>query len=420
MGAACNHPMIPTPNTRQREVSTLKGNMNLAKEAAINSYMKQSATKARAVVKILLLGSGSSGKSTLFRQIDNLHGDKSPRGSSVGYGRPQKNMPYVRRTIRANCITALYKLLKQSLVLAENPYNFEDVRIKITPETEEAIKLLAQWVKGLTDDGLDSEMADLGKAMAHLWQLRGVRATFRHRHHFSLIENADFFLDNVEAVMAATYVPSMEHSIKARMRTLGIIEQSYTIQRVRINIFDVGGQRNERRKWLSLFDCVDVLIYVAALNHYSCALFEDESKNAMQESLELFREMVNSKWFPPHHTRFVLFLNKNDAFRHRLIKDGVPMSVAFGDEYQSDNFADAVFSNEAEQKKWEERCYAEALAFIKAKYLQELGGRHKANEVFVHVTTATDLCLVKDVFDQVIHCDVMRDVKMLSMQKYID
>lgn len=192
MGSSCTH---------EHEQSHKKVyNLDQAKakpnnELAITTYLKRSETKDRAVVKILLLGSGSSGKSTLFRQIDHLHGDKSPR-QSIGHSRlrSKNTMHFCRRAIRANCITALFKLLKQSLVLAEEPYKLEDVRVAIdTEETECAIRLLAQWAKQVTDDPLESELTALGRAMAHLWEKPGVRATFRHRHYYSLIENADFF-----------------------------------------------------------------------------------------------------------------------------------------------------------------------------------------------------------------------------------
>merc|ERR1712013_812426 len=60
----------------------------------------------------------------------------------------------------------------------------------------------------------------------------------------------------------------------------GTNTKTYVIHGHPFNIFDVGGQRNERRKWLSLFDRVNLLLFIAALNHYSSALFEDETKKA--------------------------------------------------------------------------------------------------------------------------------------------
>ena len=218
-----------------------------------------------------------------------------------------------------------------------------------------------------------------------------------------MVENTDYFLDKVVTVMNPNYQPSMEDILNARMQTTGIVDRHYEIQSHLFNIFDVGGQRNERRKWLGLFDRVQLLIFVAALNHYSCALFEDETKNAMQESLELFEEIATSKWFPPQHTQFVLFLNKNDLFKRRLQVDKVKLSVAFGDKYTSVNYSDKdeADMNEQEIKEWYSLCYREALNFIKEQYLSRMGDRHKVGTVYTHVTTATEKANIENVFEDV-------------------
>jgi hypothetical protein len=46
---------------------------------------------------------------------------------------------------------------------------------------------------------------------------------------------------------------------------------------------DVGGQRNERRKWIHCFDSVTALIFVAAISEYDQVLYEDEKKNRLIE-----------------------------------------------------------------------------------------------------------------------------------------
>ena len=40
-------------------------------------------------------------------------------------------------------------------------------------------------------------------------------------------------------------------------------------------MFDVGGQRSERRKWIQCFDDVRALLFVTALSGYDMTLFED-------------------------------------------------------------------------------------------------------------------------------------------------
>lgn len=64
------------------------------------------------------------------------------------------------------------------------------------------------------------------------------------------------------------------------------------------------------------FENVTAVIFVAALNHFDAVLFEDETQNAMLESLQLFDEICNSKWFKL--TSMILFLNKSDIFENQI------------------------------------------------------------------------------------------------------
>ena len=56
-------------------------------------------------------------------------------------------------------------------------------------------------------------------------------------------------------------------------------------------MYDVGGQRNERRKWIHCFEDVTAVIFVAAISEYDQKLFEDGATNRMVEALELFEEV---------------------------------------------------------------------------------------------------------------------------------
>ena len=61
--------------------------------------------------------------------------------------------------------------------------------------------------------------------MKLLWNLDGVKTTFRYRQYFSLMENIDYFLDKISIIMDETeenrYTPTIEDILNARMTTTG-------------------------------------------------------------------------------------------------------------------------------------------------------------------------------------------------------
>jgi guanine nucleotide-binding protein G(i) subunit alpha len=93
------------------------------------------------------------------------------------------------------------------------------------------------------------------------------------------------------------------------------------------SMFDVGGQRSERKKWIHCFEAVTCIIFCVALSEYDQVLLEVNTINRMEESLTLFGSIVNSAWFT--RTSIVLFLNKIDIFRRKLLT--VPLERYYPD-----------------------------------------------------------------------------------------
>ena len=123
-------------------------------------------------------------------------------------------------------------------------------------------------------------------------------------------------------------------------------------------LFDVGGQRSERKKWIHCFEDVTAIIFCVAMSEYDQVLHEDETtvkicmqfwlaylveilpiwiffslQNRMQESLKLFDSICNNKWFGD--TSIILFLNKKDLFEEKILRS--PLTICFP-EYTG-NFA---------------------------------------------------------------------------------
>lgn len=102
-------------------------------------------------------------------------------------------------------------------------------------------------------------------------------------------------------------------------------------------MFDVGGQRDERRKWIQCFNDVTAIIFVTACSSYNMVLREDPTQNRLRESLDLFKSIWNNrcgfkrryKWninnnCSNQHFRWlrtisvILFLNKQDLLAEKV------------------------------------------------------------------------------------------------------
>jgi len=140
---------------------------------------------------------------------------------------------------------------------------------------------------------------------------------------------------------------------------------------------DVGGQRSERKKWIHCFQDVTAVIFCVALSEYDLKLYEDESVNRMHESIKLFDEICNSKWF--QNVSIILFLNKMDIFKEKIKK--VDLNVCF-QEYKGGLDFD------------------KASAFITEKF-KSLNKSAEQKQVYPHITCATDTQNIKFVFNAV-------------------
>jgi len=203
--------------------------------------------------------------------------------------------------------------------------------VDMNQATIEAITCIVNFGSEGFSDELDyAEVKALGNAMSSIWNLEAVKSTFARRGNcYSFPDNMDYFFNKVQTIMDEAYTPSVEDALKCRVRTTGMIEYHYDIKENEFILYDVGGQRNERKKWIHHFADVAALLFICALNHYHAVLFEDEKKNAMHEAVELFTEICKSKWF--RKSELILFLNKDDLFREKLRKQ-IALSECFSKE----------------------------------------------------------------------------------------
>jgi guanine nucleotide-binding protein G(i) subunit alpha len=131
--------------------------------------------------------------------------------------------------------------------------------------------------------------------------------------------------------MKDEYMPTDEDVLRCRLRSSGIVEKSFEVQGATFNFVDVGGQRNERKKWLHCFAGVNMLMYITAMNEYDQMLYEDDTVNRMEESIAVFKGLLDYEEF--RSKPVIIFFNKRDLLHERL-KKGVDPSVLWPDEYK--------------------------------------------------------------------------------------
>ncbi|XP_030108291.1 guanine nucleotide-binding protein G(t) subunit alpha-2 isoform X2 [Mus musculus] len=302
----------------------------------LEKKLQEDADKEAKTVKLLLLGAGESGKSTIVKQM------KVEAGEEV------------------------------------------DQRPADHKESRDAGRQLNNLADSTEEGTMPPELVDV---IRKLWKDGGVQACFDRAAEFQLNDSASYYLNQLDRITDPNYLPNEQDVLRSRVKTTGIIETKFSVKDLNFRMFDVGGQRSERKKWIHCFEGVTCIIFCAALSAYDMVLVEDDEVNRMHESLHLFNSICNHKFFAA--TSIVLFLNKKDLFEEKIKK--VHLSICFP-EYDGNN------------------SYEDAGNYIKSQFL-DLNMRKDVKEIYSHMTCATDTQNVKFVFDAVTDIIIKENLK---------
>eukprot|EP01099_Mayorella_cantabrigiensis_P000210 TRINITY_DN1091_c0_g1_i1.p1 TRINITY_DN1091_c0_g1~~TRINITY_DN1091_c0_g1_i1.p1 ORF type:complete len:377 (+),score=102.30 TRINITY_DN1091_c0_g1_i1:90-1133(+) len=314
---------------------------------AIEKQLKQDRNKAALEMKLLLLGAGQSGKSTIAKQFKIVNNGNYDDEELSDY----------REAIIENLLSAIKSLVQGA----------EEMGIKIGEEVQGAANKISEMIV------IHANIGDYKDDIKALWADKGIQEAFSRSKEFQLNDNAKYCLDNIDRIAEPDYVPTQVDVLHTRVRTTGVIEISFQLGNRKVRLVDVGGQRAERRKWMGCFDEVTAVLFCVALSEYDLKLLEDNETNRTQESMKIFQE-VTSKWFPK--STIILFLNKRDLFEEKISVS--PLKNTFPD-YEGPNE------------------FQPACDFIRDKFLA-LDPNAELNRVYPHITCATDTDSIRVVF----------------------
>jgi len=320
-------------------------------ETSLRSHKKSFGS----LIKLLLLGAGDSGKTTLVKQMKILF--------ESGFSQTERES--FKTIIHANIMTSMRCILS-SLHKAGKTALFSEENLK-------SLELfLAKEV--LVCCEINEE---IGGMIRNLWKEESVRNTFFQSAFQSLIdpsilETSNYFFESIDRISSRDYLPSDEDILRARAKTTGVHEIKFQIESTCYSVTDVGGQRTERRKWIHCFSDIQAIIFCVSMIEYNMLLIEDVTVNRMVESLSLFGEVCNSAYFS--QTCMILIFNKYDLFQQKI--KSVDLNMCFPE-----------YNGGCDEEK--------GLEFMKKKFV---GLNQSTREVYVHVTSATTSNHVRDLF----------------------
>ncbi|KAI8840728.1 guanine nucleotide binding protein, alpha subunit [Chytriomyces cf. hyalinus JEL632] len=337
-------------------------------------------------IKILLLGTAETGKSTVLKQLRIIHGG----------GFTDDDITTFRYAAKRNIFDTV-KTLVEAMELLKIPYGFNPNTAKCAQKSSKpslhhapslvdskenvgfgknapiAIEAAEVWAstkfmddatRGETQAAVDLILSThpeytkslplpLVNAIKLLWNNVGVKYCFSRSNEFQIID-LSYFMQDIDRFIASDYIPTNQDILASRVMTSGVCETKVIIKGTIFRVFDVGGQRNERRKWIHVFDNVNAIFFLFDLSAFNQVTVEDQNINRVVESLTVFTFICNHNAFKK--SAIMIFMNKIDLLRekleHSMVQDYFPEFLGTNDYKEvSKFFAEKIASFNKNQEK---------------------------------------------------------------------
>eukprot|EP01084_Bolivina_argentea_P170186 294901_1 len=361
--------------------------------------------------EIIILGSDNSGKTALFNQLHQLCTENTNINS--------KQELHIIKDIRQNCIDNIYVLCDMM-------------------HEEKSMQLLETY-------SIDN-LAIIGKTISNLWNKSSFKIKYSYRHFYAtqyfMDDNMNYFFDKINIIMDTNYHPSFIDILKHRSTNRSFNDIEFKTNDHIFKISDVGTVRDELYwKQLHYFSTMSV-IFMVDLSGYCKCILEDEELNDMNESLQCFDRIVNTRYL--RQCEITLLFNKNELFK-KCLKDGISIKLCFPDykgaEYNNfklpmiASFVSREIEKELEKmipmevikiielylkmriaekyanmtdEQYFDVCYKETLEYIQYMYINRSGDQYR--QIYSHVGDAIDAQRISKIFDDIKHCIIVHNL----------
>lgn len=374
-------PPPPDETELEKALRIQEENIAAAKSREIDLQIetdKQEAQKNRRPIRILLLGQGESGKSTILKNFQfhfapnafkedslawravihlnlvcvvnfilDLLSTTSPAQVRDGSGGSSRNgvsdtessatdeIKQLRMRLRplreVEAILSKRLAVEKCLSRRSSNATLGSDQSSAPKPTEIAVRSGSGW-KALSKlhgpGGQDqiNEMRQIITAccadIASLWENEAVQSVVSEHKGFQE-QATTFFLNNALRICQMPYEPTIDDILRTRLTTLGVEEHPLTLEGGQIEqrnqewvIYDVGGSRTQRAAWVPYFDDMTAIIFIVPLSAFNQVLDEDTSVNRLFDSFQLWRTICNSKILAG--ITFIIIFNKRDLLAKKL------------------------------------------------------------------------------------------------------
>nr|CAI5864777.1 unnamed protein product [Callosobruchus analis] len=254
--------------------------------------------------KLLLLGTGESGKTTIIKQMKILHIN--------GFNDQERRdrIPHIRQNIHES----IYEILN----------NMKKINPPVDIHDENRCRYSYEYILNLGPDIPTNFTDEYFDHVKTAWSDEGVQRTYERSNEYQLIDSAEHFLNRIDEIRKPDYIPTNQDILFCRITTKSIsriefevrISKAYGGGVAEFWMFDVGGQRGQRKKWIQLFDGILGILFLIAASDFDQSLREDNKTNRLKEAYNLFTDIVQSRFV--RDAGLIVFLNKQDLLKRKI------------------------------------------------------------------------------------------------------
>ncbi|KAJ7390356.1 hypothetical protein OS493_025607 [Desmophyllum pertusum] len=229
-----------------------------------------------------------------------------------GDGYTEKERRGFKPIIYTNVRRAIIRILE---AMEEIGLTFESEELKSTDLNKE----LLEHADTEDNENNNFSLQDRVPLLTSFWNDPAVQTCYEQRNLFYIDDSAKYFFENLERLSHPAYIPTHADILHVRQQTQGVQERKISVNSYNYRVIDVGGQKNQRKKWIHFFEGVTAVVFFASLSSYDEFVEEDENSNAMIDSVELFEEInYDGGSDPEKGLNYIreLFMSKKPADKH--------------------------------------------------------------------------------------------------------